>query len=64
MAVNGTERPLKRIWEHGFVLFKCVGRETEFASKWEMSVLGADEAGFFYYYYLFVSLHGLLEVFV
>lgn len=62
MAVNGTERPLKRIWEHGFVLSTCVDRETEFASKWEMSVLRADKAGFFFY--LFVSLHGLLEVFV
>lgn len=47
IVVNGTEHPLKRIWEHGFVLSTCVGRETDFASKWEMSVLRADMPGFF-----------------
>lgn len=41
-TANGTDHLWKRIWEHGFLLSTCVGQETEFASKWEMSVLRAD----------------------
>lgn len=61
IAVNGTEHLLKRIWEHGFVLSTCVGRETEFMSKWEMLVLRADMPGFFIFLFF---LRGLLEVFI